>query len=318
MGDMHTGPEVLDDIILIKKDGYPTYNFAHIVDDAEMGVTHVMRGVEYLSSTPNYLALYEALHLAQPKLVSLPHILAPQGNKKLGKRDGAKSVTEYRDDGVLAEAMLNYLACLGWNDGTEQEIYTKDELIKNFSLDRIQNSGARYDETKLLWLNGQWIRRIFIEQGAEALYARTTNFWPEIANDSPDEYKIKVLSIIYDRLKTLSDLREMTTYFFEDPRIDIDTLVNNKFVKKLSEAEIEDLLKLTITKLTDLKEWNANNIQTILNDLLAETGKKPAELFSLIRIAISFAPFSPALNLTMEVLGREITLARLNAVARSI
>lgn len=318
MGDMHAGPEVLDDIILIKKDGYPTYNFAHIVDDAEMSVTHVMRGVEYLSSTPNYLALYEALHLAQPKLVSLPHILAPQGNKKLGKRDGAKSVTEYRDDGVLAEAMLNYLACLGWNDGTEQEIYTKDELIKNFSLDRIQNSGARYDETKLLWLNGQWIRRIFTEQGAEALYARTTNFWPEIANDFSDEYKIKVLSIIYDRLKTLSDLREMTTYFFEDPRIDIDTLVNNKFVKKLSEAEIEDLLKLTIAKLTDLKEWNANNIQAILNELLAKTGKKPAELFSLIRIAISFAPFSPALNLTMDVLGRDITLARLNAVARSI
>lgn len=318
MGDMHAGPEVLDDIILIKKDGYPTYNFAHIVDDAEMGVTHVMRGVEYLSSTPNYLALYEALHLAQPKLVSLPHILAPQGNKKLGKRDGAKSVTEYRDDGVLAEVMLNYLACLGWNDGTEQEIYTKDELIKNFSLDRIQNSGARYDETKLLWLNGQWIRRIFTEQGAEALYARTTNFWPEIANDFSDEYKIKVLSIIYDRLKTLSDLREMTTYFFEDPRIDIDTLVNNKFVKKLSEAEIEELFKLTIAKLTNLKEWNADNIQTILNELLAETGKKPAELFSLIRIAISFAPFSPALNLTMDVLGRDITLARLNAVARSI
>ena len=318
MGDMHAGPEVLDDIILIKKDGYPTYNFAHIVDDAEMGVTHVMRGVEYLSSTPNYLALYEALHLAQPKLVSLPHILAPQGNKKLGKRDGAKSVTEYRDDGVLAEAMLNYLACLGWNDGTEQEIYTKDELIKNFSLDRIQNSGARYDETKLLWLNGQWIRRIFTEQGAEALYARTTNFWPEIANDFSDEYKIKVLSIIYDRLKTLSDLREMTTYFFEDPRIDIDMLVNNKFVKKLSEAEIEDLLKLTIAKLTDLKEWSADNIQIILNELLTETGKKPAELFSLIRIAISFAPFSPALNLTMDVLGRDITLARLNAVARSI
>lgn len=318
MGDMHAGPEVLDDIILIKKDGYPTYNFAHIVDDAEMGVTHVMRGVEYLSSTPNYLALYEALHLARPKLVSLPHILAPQGNKKLGKRDGAKSVTEYRDDGVLAEAMLNYLACLGWNDGTEQEIYTKDELIKNFSLDRIQNSGARYDETKLLWLNGQWIRRIFTEQGAEALYARTTNFWPKIANDFSDEYKIKVLSIIYDRLKTLSDLREMTTYFFEDPRIDIDMLVNNKFVKKLSEAEIEELFKLTIVKLTDLKEWNADNIQIILNELLMETGKKPAELFSLIRIAISFAPFSPALNLTMDVLGRDITLARLNAVTRSI
>lgn len=318
MGDMHAGPEVLDDIILIKKDGYPTYNFAHIVDDAEMGVTHVMRGVEYLSSTPNYLALYEALSLTPPKLVSLPHILAPQGNKKLGKRDGAKSVTEYRDDGVLAEAMLNYLACLGWNDGTEQEIYTKEELIKNFSLDRIQTSGARYDETKLLWLNGQWIRRIFTEQGAEALYARTTNFWPEIANSFSDEYKLKVLSIIYDRLKTLSDLREMTTYFFEDPRIDLDMLINNKFLKKLSEAELENLLKQSIAKLTNLKDWNADTLQEALNELLAETGKKPAELFSLIRIAISFAPFSPALNLTMEVLGREITLARLNAVARNI
>lgn len=318
MGDMHAGPEVLDDIILIKKDGYPTYNFAHIVDDAEMGVTHVMRGVEYLSSTPNYLALYEALNLTPPKLVSLPHILAPQGNKKLGKRDGAKSVTEYRDDGVLAEAMLNYLACLGWNDGTEQEVYTKDELVENFSLDRIQTSGARYDETKLLWLNGQWIRRIYTEQGAEALYARTANFWPEIAKDFSDEYKLKVLSIIYDRLKTLSDLREMTTYFFEDPRIDLDMLINNKFLKKLSEAELESLLKQSIAKLTDLKDWNADTLQEALNELLAETSKKPAELFSLIRIAVSFAPFSPALNLTMEVLGREITLARLNAVARSI
>ena len=318
MGDMHAGPEVLDDIILIKKDGYPTYNFAHIVDDAEMGVTYVMRGVEYLSSTPNYLALYEALGLIRPKLVSLPHILAPQGNKKLGKRDGAKSVTEYRDDGVLAEAMLNYLACLGWNDGTEQEIYTKEELIERFSLDRIQNSGARYDETKLLWLNGQWIRRIFDEQGAEALYARTKGFWPETAKKHDDEYKIQVLSIIYDRLKTLSDLRDMTEYFFADPRIDLEMITRNKFLKKLSESELETLLKQAIAKLSMLKSWDANTLQESLNELLVITDKKPAELFSLIRLAISYAPFSPALNLTMEVLGRETTLARLNATARSI
>lgn len=318
MGDMHTGPEVLDDIILIKRDGYPTYNFAHIVDDAEMGITHVMRGVEYLSSTPNYLALYEALGLERPALVSLPHILAPTGNKKLGKRDGAKSATGYRDDGVLAEAMLNYLACLGWNDGTEQEIYTKQELIDKFSLERIQNSGARYDETKLLWMNGQWIRRIFDEQGARALYDRTVNFWPEAAENYPEEYRIKVLSIIYDRLKVLSDLREMTTYFFTDPEVDIDMVVNNKFLKKLSEAEIESLLKVSIAKLTELKDWTADSLQTALNDLLAETGRKPAELFSLIRIAVSFASFSPALNLTLEALGREVTLARLNKVARAI
>ena len=318
MGEMHTGPEVLDDIILIKKDGYPTYNFAHIVDDAEMGVTHVMRGVEYLSSTPNYLALYEALGLERPVLVSLPHILAPQGNKKLGKRDGAKSATEYRDDGVLPEAMLNYLACLGWNDGTEQEIYTKQELVERFSLDRIQNSGARYDETKLLWMNGQWIRRIFNEQGARALYDRSVNFWPEVASSYPEEYRVKVLSIIYDRLKTLSDLQSMTTYFFTDPQVDIKMIVENKFLKKMSEAEIESLLKTTIRALTGLKEWDADSLQEVLNNLLAETGKKPAELFSLIRIAVSFAPFSPALNLTLETLGREVTLARLNRVAAAI
>lgn len=318
MGDMHTGPEVLDDIILIKKDGFPTYNFAHIVDDAEMDVTHVMRGVEYLSSTPNYLALYEALGLERPFLVSLPHILAPTGNKKLGKRDGAKSVTEYRDDGVLPEAMLNYLACLGWNDGTEQEIYTKDELIEKFSIDRIQNSGARYDETKLLWMNGQWIRRIFDEQGARALYDRTVNFWPEEASDYPEDYRVKVLSIIYDRLKTLSDLRTMTNYFFSEPKVDVDAIVNNKFLKKMSEAEIENLLKMTINKLSNLKDWTEDGLQEALNELLAETEKKPAELFSLIRIAVSFAPFSPALNLTLAVLGREVSLARLNTIARSI
>lgn len=318
MGDLSAGPEVQDDIILIKKDGYPTYNFAHIVDDAEMGVTYVMRGAEYLSSTPNYLALYEALGLEVPKLVSLPHILAPQGNKKLGKRDGAKSVTEYRSDGILAEAMLNYLACLGWNDGTEQEIYTKDELIRCFSLDRIQNSGARYDETKLLWMNGQWLRRIYDEQGPEALYARTDGFWPDSAAAYDDEYRLKVLSIIYDRLKTLSDLSTMTDYFFRDPEIDLDMLVNNRFLKKISESSLEDLLKITIQKLQNLKNWQPETLQDALNELLTETNRKPAELFSLIRIALSFAPFSPALNLTMDVLGRETTLARLNATARAI
>ena len=144
------------------------------------------------------------------------------------------------------------------------------------------------------------------------------NFWPESATTYDDDYKLQVLSIIYDRLKTLSDLRSMTDYFFKDPEIDLDMLLQNKFLKKLSESELENLLKQSITKLTDAEKWDADTLQTILNDLLRETGKKPAELFSLIRIAISFAPFSPALNLTMSVLGKETTLARLNATARAI
>ena len=340
MGDMSTGPEVMDDIILIKADGLPTYNFAHIVDDYEMKITHIVRGVEYLSSMPNYLAIYEALGIEHPKFVSLPHVLATIGNKKLSKRDGAKSAVDYRDDGVLPEAMLNYLACLGWNDGTEQEIYSMDDLLKSFSIDRIQNSGARFDEVKLLWQNGQWIRKIFDEQGCDALYDRTVsrdkasvdshkenpsrdslvNFWPEEAMDYPEEYRKKVLSIIYDRLKVLSDLREYTGYFFKDPEIDLEFLQSNKFIKKLSETEQRDLLSAAVDKLSAIPEekWNADNLQTALNELLEETAQKPAQLFSLIRIAISFANFSPALHLTMEVLGRNVTLARLNAAKSAV
>ena len=313
MGEMKSGPEVLDDIILIKKDGLPTYNFAHIIDDLEMGVTHVIRGQEYLASMPNYLALYEALDIPRPKFVSLPHILAPQGNKKLSKRDGAKSVTDYRNDGVLPEAMLNYLACLGWNDGTEQEIYTAKELLEKFSLDRIQNSGARFDETKLLWTNGMWIRKIHDEEGNDVLYAKIApEFWPESAKDYPEEYRKKVLDIIYDRLKLLSDLKTYTNYFFEEPIINRELITKNKFLKKLSENEIKSLLNTVSARLSNEENWSADNLQNVLNELLETTGKKPAELFSLIRIAVSFAPFSPALPLTLEVLGKDRVMTRLN------
>ena len=317
MGDLTAGPEVQDDIILIKADGLPTYNFAHIVDDALMGVTHICRGVEYLPSVPNYLAIYEALDLEVPKLVSLPHILGPTGGKKLGKRDGAKSVTEYRDDGILPETMLNYLANLGWNDGTEEEIYSKDDLIQKFSVAKIQNSGARYDETKLLWLNGQWIRKIADEQGIAALYVRTDGFWPETAANYDDTYRQQVLGIIYDRLKTLSDLRDMTTYFFTDPEINTAMITENKFLKKIAIEELSELLQKTTAKL-EKTDWEENALQDTLNQLLVETGKKPAELFSLIRIALSFAPFSPALPLTLRVLGKDVSLARLHATVTAL
>ena len=312
-GDLHMGPETQDDIILIKADGLPTYNFAHIVDDATMGVTHIFRGQEYLPSMGNYLALYEALEVETPKFVHLPHILAPTGNKKLGKRDGAKSAVDYRADGILPEAMLNFLACLGWNDGTEDEIYSKQDLIEKFSLDRIQRAGARYDEQKLIWLNGQWIRRLFAED-SKALFARTKDFWPEIAANVSDDEKYKVFCIIYDRLKTLGDLKSMTNYFFEDPTIDMDMLTSNKALKKLSEKELCDILSLAAEGLSELKEWSAEMLQAKLNELLEKSGQKPAVFFGLVRLSVSFAPFSPALHDTLSVLGREKTLARIHAV----
>ncbi len=307
MGELSAGPEALDDFILIKADGYPTYNFAHIVDDAEMGITHVIRGIEYISSTPRYLSLYEALDITPPVLACLPHIMAPDGKKKLGKRDGAKSVTDYRTDGILPEAMLNFLASMGWNDGTEQEIFTKDELIEKFSLDRVQKSGARFDEKRLLWMNGYWIRSLDLDD----LYRRVANYWPAEAAAYEDVYKKQVLALAQDRLKTLAELSMMTRYFFAEPVRNDELITSNKQLKKLDETEIRELLTAAIDQFEAMDAWIPETIQETLNQLLETTGQKPGILFSLIRIAVTWAPFSPQLNDTLALLGRDRAVTRL-------
>lgn len=307
MGELSAGPEALDDFILIKADGYPTYNFAHIVDDFEMGITHVIRGLEYISSTPKYLSLYEALEITPPTLVCLPHIMAPDGRKKLGKRDGAKSVTDYRTDGILPEAMLNFLASMGWNDGTEQEIFSKQELIDTFSLDRVQRSGARFDEKRLLWMNGQWIRRISLDE----LYQRVEDYWPQSAAQFDASYKHQVLALVQDRLKTLAELPMMSHFFFEEPEVNMELITSNKQLKKLSDSEIRELLKTAHDKLAELTDWTPETIQETLNQLLEITGQKPGVLFSLIRIVTTWAPFSPQLNDTLALFGKDKTLSRI-------
>lgn len=309
MGDLSAGPEVLDDFIIIKADGLPTYNFAHIIDDYEMKVTHVIRGLEYISSIPKYLSLYEALEIKPPVLACLPHIMAPDGKKKLGKRDGAKSVDDYRVDGILPEAMLNFLASLGWNDGTEQEIFTKNELIEKFSLERVQRSGARFDEKRLLWMNGQWIRSLSLDD----LYDRASNYWPKSAKNHPEEYKKQVLGLVQDRLKTLSELPMMTNYFFKEPEIDITLITENKQLKKLSKEERNELLQISRGELAKIDDWTSQNIQDTLNKLLEITGQKPGILFSIIRIATTWAPFSPQLNDTLALLGKDASLDRISS-----
>lgn len=312
MGELTAGPEALDDFILIKSDGLPTYNFAHVVDDTDMHISHVIRGLEYISSIPKYLSLYEALEITPPVLVCLPHIMAEGGNKKLGKRDGAKSVTEYKDEGILPETMLNFLASMGWNDGTEQEIFSRDELIEKFSLDRVQKSGAGFDEQRLLWMNGQWIRRLELDD----LYSRVTEFWPISAQYADEPYKKQVLALVQDRLKTLADVPLMTSYFFDEPVVDWLLVESNKQLKKLSRDEIVSLLKQSRDVLAN-SEWNPNAIQDTLNTLLETTAQKPGILFSLIRIATTWAPFSPTLNETLALLGKEKTLARLDKAISS-
>jgi glutamyl-tRNA synthetase len=312
MGDLSTGPEVIDDIILIKSDGYPTYNFAHIIDDAEMHITHILRGQEFISSQPNYFNLYEAFGLAPPIFATMPHILAESGTKKLGKRDGAKDVLDYIRDGILPEALTNFIASLGWNDGTEQEIFSRDELIAKFTLDRVQRSGARFDEQRLLWMNGQWIRRLSLDD----LYERVADFWPASAATADDTYKKQLLALVQDRLKTLRDIPTLTSYFFEEPSVNWQMVAENKQLAKLSKDEIHELLEKAITSLKS-SDFTPDALQETLNQLLVITGQKPGILFSLIRLSVSWAPFSPALNDTLAVLGKETILKRLTTAAET-
>jgi len=307
MGDLHAGAEAIDDFILIKSDGFPTYNFAHIIDDHEMQISHVIRGQEFIASVPNYLNLYEALEFEPPVLATMPHILGPDGKKKLSKRDGAKDVLDYLHDGFLVEALVNFIASLGWNDGTEQEIFSRAELIAKFDLSRVQRGGARFDEHRLEWMNGVWIRSLNLDE----LFERSKGFWPESANTYSDDYKRQVLALSQERLKYFAELPSLSNFFFEDLPLNMDLIDGNKQLKKFEHSELKNLLEQAKTSLEE-SDFTAADLSDRLNALLETTGQKPGVLFSLIRVATTQAPFSPPLAETMAVLGRATTLRRIN------
>lgn len=308
MGDLHAGAEAIDDFILIKSDGYPTYNFAHIIDDHEMQISHVIRGQEFIASVPNYLNLYEALDFEVPVLATMPHILGPDGKKKLSKRDGAKDVLDYFREGYLQEAMVNFIASLGWNDGTEQEIFTARELIEKFSLERVQRAGAKFDESRLMWMNGAWIRSL----DTATIYTRCQDFWPETAQSYSEDYRMQVLGLIQERLKYFAEIPSLTNFFFEDLPVDMELIDGNKQLKKFEHAELKGLLEQAKASL-EQSDFSEQDLTDRLNALLEATGQKPGVLFSLIRIASTQAPFSPGLAETLHVLGKETALRRIDA-----
>lgn len=196
MGSLSAGEEALDDFILIKGDGYPTYNFAHVIDDIEMHITHVMRGQEFVSSTPKFLSLYEALGEIPPVFATLPPILGEGGNKKLGKRDGAKDLLEYRAEGYLPGAMVNFLALLGWSPGGDRELYlSMHELVQDFSIERIQRSGAQFDEEKLRHLNREHLRAL-----TDEAYVRLGGF-------EESETLYKAVPLLKERAYTFAEAR---------------------------------------------------------------------------------------------------------------
>jgi glutamyl-tRNA synthetase len=310
MGELSTGPEVIDDFIILKSDGFPTYNFAHVVDDHLMKITHVIRSQEFLPSVPKFLNLHEALKIEPPKLATLPYVMGSDGKKKLSKRDGAKDVLDYKKEGYLPQALINLLATLGWNDGTTQEIFSINELIKKFSLDRVQKGGAHFDEQRLSWLNGHYI----CELSGDTLYKMADNFWPPQAKVTNSEYKREILCLVQERLKHFSELPELTEFFFTEPTLEkVINLYKNpvdKQLKNLNATDINSLLGPTAIELR-ASDFSSDDLQNRLNGLLKKLDTKPGILFAALRIAITGSKASPELFGTLHVLGKEESLNRL-------
>ncbi len=311
MGELSNGPEAIDDFILIKSDGFPTYNFAHIVDDAEMRISHVIRSQEFLPSVPKFLNLYEALAIEQPKLATLPYVMAADGQKKLSKRDGAKDLLDYRREGYLPEALVNFMASLGWNDGTEQELFSRQELITKFDLGQVQSSGAHFDEQRLLWMNGHYIRQL----AAETLAKAAEPFWPPVAEKAEPAYRSAVLELVQERLKYLAELPELTSFFFEEPSPEAVTKLYkepaDKRLKKLSTAEMRVQLEAARDELMGSR-FTEDELRDKLNGLLKKLDTKPGILFAIVRIAVTGSQVSPEIFGTLAVLGHNSSLARID------
>ncbi len=302
-GDLSAGPEALDDFILIKSDGYPTYNFAHIIDDLEMGVTHVMRGQEFIASTPKFLSIYEALEIKPPFFATLPPIMAKDGKKKLGKRDGAKDVLEYRNEGYLESAMVNFLALLGWNPGDDREIFSMDELIKVFDISRIGHSGAQMSDEKLDWINKEHIKKLSVDDLEKNIFTYL-----------PENLQIKkIVPIITERISKFSDIKEMLArgeldFFFKAPEYSKEKLI-------FKDTPIENIttnLQNVVNELTKIPETEFTK-ENIKNVLMAMAEKLPSkgELLHPVRFALSGLDKSPDPFTIAEILGKNETLSRL-------
>ncbi|MDO8482499.1 MAG: glutamate--tRNA ligase, partial [bacterium] len=306
-GKLSAGPEALDDFILIKGDGYPTYNFAHIVDDIEMKVSHVFRGQEFISSTPKFLSVYEAFGVTPPLFVTTPPIMAPSGNKKLSKRDGAKDLLEYRTEGYMPETMINYLTFLGFNPGGEREVYGRQELTEVFDLAKIQHSGAKWSDEKLNWFNKEHIK-ILSKDDVE----RNILEWlpKEIRGN---QMARKLVPLILDRIVRWGDVKTMAEageldLFFKPPVLDKTKLI----YKNSSTEKIAGNLKLAIETLQRISEDNFT-LENVKTDLMkvADTLESRGELLHPVRMALSGKEKSPDPFTLAAILGKEEALARL-------
>ncbi len=313
-GELSAGIEALDDFVLIKSDGFPTYNFAHIIDDIEMGVTHVVRGQEFISSTPKFLAVYEALGVTPPNFVTVPPIMGADGKRKLGKRDGAKDILDYENEGYLPETMINFLAFLGFNPGGEKEIYTKEELAEVFDLNKIQRSGAQWNDDKLDWMNKEHIKLLPEEKRNEKIFDRLQKN-PEISKYEKikdKDYVSKIYHIISDRISKWSDIDTMVTegelsYFFERPTLEKEKIVWKKQTQENAKENLKKVLEIFESRIPPAQA--GMNYELHIKELGEKEGR--GEIFWPLRYALSGREKSPDPFTLIDILGTEESKERI-------
>ena len=298
----------LDDVIIQRTDGTPTYNFVVVVDDSEMGITHVIRGDDHLSNTPRQCLLYDALDFKRPQFSHISMILG-QDKSRLSKRHGATSALAYRDMGYLPDAMINYLARLGWSHG-DQEIFSRDELIKYFSFDSVNTSAAIFDADKLSWVNEQYIQSTPPEELAQHLepHLVKTGILSGDHGLSPQEIA-KVIPCLNQRAKTLVEMAEKSAFFFKK-EVEFDEKARNKFLTE----DARPLLEKVIAGFSTLDDFSAENIETLFKKIVEEEGMKLGKLAQPVRVALTGTTVSPGIYDVILLLGKEETLKRLQNV----
>lgn len=329
-GELEAGEEALDDFILIKSDGYPTYNFAHIIDDFNMGVTHIIRGEEFISSTPRFLSLYDALGFTYPVFVSAPQILRDDRTKKLGKRDGAKDILDYKKEGYLPETMFNFLALIGWNPGGEKEVFSQEELISIFELERIQKGGAVFNEEKLDWMNKEHIKKL----SADEQFEKVLEYMPEEAKKLPQYSEVmlkKIMSLVIERIEKWSDVTTLFdyrfvverngdlmcpvsyvgefSYFFTPPTLTKDVLYwKDDRDAEVTKERLSQVLEL-ISNADESKFADAETTKTLIWDYANTEGR--GQVLWPTRVALSGREKSPDPFTLLSLLGKEESISRI-------
>jgi len=298
----------LDDLIIARSDGTPTYNFCVVVDDHDMRISHVIRGDDHINNTPRQINMLRAMGVAPPVYAHLPMILGPDG-AKLSKRHGAVSVLQYRDAGFLPEGLLNYLGRLGWSHG-DQEIFTLEEMIRLFDIVDVNKSASALNPEKLLWTNQQHILRARGERLAEYLAPQLASLGVEV---SDRDRLVAVAHAQQERARTMKEMAEASLFFFREPAD-----YEDKAAAKHLTRETEPLLAAVRARLAELADWRAPALHAVVSAVAAEQSAALGKVAQPLRVAVSGGAVSPPIDVTLEILGRETTLARLDrAIVRA-